>query len=150
MIRLLLARFLPQALGLEQGGKTAIQQVNQLRAQIRASVAKLGNEGAAPMYQAGIQAAQGLASDIRSQLAIIPYNGPPLTEQQVGEFRERLAGAVGPGCARADTLCWAWWRTGTGRDHHRCMLPGGHPGLCECCCGTKTGESRSVHQEDGQ
>ena len=34
-------------------------------------------------------------------------------------------------------VCWAWWRTDDKPGHHRCMLPSGHPGLHECCCGAQ-------------
>lgn len=62
---------LPVALGLAQGGKGAISQVNQLESQIRASAGKLGDAGAPAMYQAGVQAAQGFAQGLKSQLSAV-------------------------------------------------------------------------------
>jgi hypothetical protein len=62
---------LPVAQGIASGGKSAVAQLNQIQAQIHASAAKLGDEGAAPMYQAGVQAAQGLAQGIESQLGSV-------------------------------------------------------------------------------
>ena len=59
---------LPVAQGLTSGGKGAIQQINQLEQQIHASAVKLGDEGAGPMYQAGAQAAQGVAQGVKSQI----------------------------------------------------------------------------------
>ena len=65
------ASSLPQALGLEQGGKGAIGQVNKLESQIQSSAAKLGDAGGPAMYQAGVQAGQGLAQGIKSQLGTV-------------------------------------------------------------------------------
>jgi hypothetical protein len=56
------------AKGLADGGKAAIAQVNKIESQIHASAAKLGDVGGPAMYQAGVDAAAGLAKGIDSQL----------------------------------------------------------------------------------
>ena len=62
---------LPQALGLEQGGKGAISQVNAAESQIQSSAAKLGDVGGTAMYQAGVAAGQGLAAGLKASLSSV-------------------------------------------------------------------------------
>ena len=62
---------LPQALGLAQGGKAAISQVNAAESSIQASARKLGDVGGTAMYQAGVQAGQGLATGLKSALGSV-------------------------------------------------------------------------------
>jgi hypothetical protein len=59
---------LPVAQGIASGGKQAVAQLNQIQAQIHASASKLGDVGGPAMYQAGVDAAAGLAKGIDSQL----------------------------------------------------------------------------------
>jgi hypothetical protein len=81
---------LPMALGLAQGGKGAIAQVNQLEGQIHASAARLGNTAAGPMYQAGVAAGQGLAAGIRSQLGAVESAMKQLANAMVGAVKKHL------------------------------------------------------------
>jgi len=81
---------LPVAQGLTQGGKSAIAQVNALEAQIHASAAKIGSEGAGPMYQAGVQAAQGLAAGLKSQLGAVDQAIKQLAEHMVAAIKAAL------------------------------------------------------------
>src|SRR6185437_13466870 len=62
---------LPVAQGLTSGGKGSIGQVNQLEKQIQGSSRSLGSTGGAAMYQAGQDAAKGLAAGIKSQLGSV-------------------------------------------------------------------------------
>jgi TP901 family phage tail tape measure protein len=81
---------LPMAQGLAQGGKSAIQQVNQLESQIHASAAKLGNTAAGPMYQAGVAAGQGLAQGIKSQLGAVEAAMKQLADAMVAAVKKAL------------------------------------------------------------
>jgi hypothetical protein len=53
------------------GGPKAIAQINALEKQIQGSAARLGDAGGPAMYQAGVQAAQGLAAGLKSQLSSV-------------------------------------------------------------------------------
>jgi TP901 family phage tail tape measure protein len=81
---------LPMALGLAQGGKGAIGQVNQLERQIHASAAKLGNSAAGPMYQAGVDAGKGLAQGIKSQLGAVEAAMRRLAQAMVAAVKHQL------------------------------------------------------------
>lgn len=81
---------LPQALGLAQGGKGAISQVNALEQQIHASAARLGSTAAGPMYQAGVDAGKGLAMGIKSQLGSVEAAIKQLAQSMVGAIRHAL------------------------------------------------------------
>ena len=62
---------LPITQSLISGGPKAIAQINALEKQIQGSAAKLGDAGGPAMYQAGVQAAQGLAAGLKSQLGTV-------------------------------------------------------------------------------
>ena len=81
---------LPMAQGLAQGGKAAIQQVNALEQQIHSSAAKLGNTAAGPMYQAGVDAAKGLAAGIKSQLGSVDAAIKQLAQHMVAAVKGAL------------------------------------------------------------
>ena len=81
---------LPVAQGLTSGGKSAIEQVNKLQAQIKGSAAKLGTEAAGPMYTAGVQAAQGLAAGIMSQLGTVDSAIKHLASSMVQAIKSAL------------------------------------------------------------
>jgi hypothetical protein len=59
---------LPLAEGLQQGGKAAIQQINQIEKQIIGASQKIGDTGGTAMYQAGLQVGQGLDTSIKAVL----------------------------------------------------------------------------------
>ena len=80
---------LPVTAGLV-GNSAAIKQINQLEAKLHASAAKLGDEGAGPMYQAGVQAGQGLAEGIKSQLGSVDAAIKQLADSMVAEIRKDL------------------------------------------------------------
>ena len=81
---------LPQALGLAQGGKGAISQVNALEKQIQASAAKLGNTAAPAMYQAGVDAGKGLAAGLKSQLSSVEGEIKKLAQAMVNAIKGAL------------------------------------------------------------
>jgi hypothetical protein len=81
---------LPMALGLAQGGKGAISQVNQLESQIHASAAKLGSTAAGPMFQAGADAGKGLAAGIKSQLGGVESAMKQLAQSMVNAVKSAL------------------------------------------------------------
>ena len=62
---------LPIAEGLTQGGASAIKQLNATEKQIHAAASSIGNTGGPAMYQAGVQAAQGIAAGLKSQLSAV-------------------------------------------------------------------------------
>ena len=81
---------LPQALGLEQGGKSAVNSVNKLEGKIRSSAAQLGAEGAGPMYQAGVQAAQGLAAGLIAEMGAVDASIKKLAGSMVATIKDSL------------------------------------------------------------
>ena len=81
---------LPVAEGLTQGGKSAVNSINKLQGQIHSSAAQLGSEGAGPMYQAGVQAAQGLAVGIESQLGAVDKAIKALANSMVATIKGAL------------------------------------------------------------
>jgi hypothetical protein len=84
------AQGLPVAQALLSGGRTAISQINALEKQLRASAGKLGDAAAGPMYQAGVQAAQGLAAGLKSQLGTINSAMKQLADQIASAIRKAL------------------------------------------------------------
>jgi hypothetical protein len=81
---------LPVAEGLTSGGKAGIGQINKLQSQIQASAAKLGDAGAQSMYQAGVQAGQGLAEGIKSQLSAVNAAISGLANSLVAQIKKDL------------------------------------------------------------
>ena len=81
---------LPVAQGLTSGGKGAISQINALEAQIHASAAKLGDEGAGPMYAAGVAAGQGLAGGIKASLGSVDAAMKALSAAMVADLKKDL------------------------------------------------------------
>ncbi|HEY1324642.1 MAG TPA: hypothetical protein VGF32_30565, partial [Streptosporangiaceae bacterium] len=81
---------LGMAQGIASGGKSAVKQLNQLQAQIHASAAKLGSEGAGPMYQAGQDAAHGLAAGLKAGLGSVESEMKHLADAMVAEVRKDL------------------------------------------------------------
>ena len=59
---------LPLALGLAQGGKGAVSQVNALEAQIIKSSQQIGDVGGTAMYQAGLAVTSGLDTALKASL----------------------------------------------------------------------------------
>jgi hypothetical protein len=80
---------LPVTAGLV-GNKSAIAQINKLEAQIKSSASKLGDEGAPAMYQAGVQAGQGLASGIESQLGTVDAAIKNMAQSMVNTMKSAL------------------------------------------------------------
>jgi len=81
---------LPVAQALLSGGKQSVTQVNQLESQIKSSAAQLGDAAAPAMYQAGVQAGQGLAAGIKSQLAAVQAAMKQLADSMVAEIKKDL------------------------------------------------------------
>ena len=81
---------LPVAQGIAQGGKSTVAQLNALQAQIHASAAKLGDEGAGPMYQAGVQAGQGLAEGIKASLGSVDAAISQMAKSMVATIEKDL------------------------------------------------------------
>ena len=59
---------LPLALGLAQGGKGAVSQINALEAQIIKSSQQIGDTGGTAMYQAGLAVTSGLDTALKASL----------------------------------------------------------------------------------
>ena len=59
---------LPTALGLEQGGKGAVGQINALEKQIIGASQQIGNTGGTAMYQAGLAVTNGLDTALKASL----------------------------------------------------------------------------------
>lgn len=81
---------LPVAQGIEQGGKQAIAQLNQVQAQIHAAAAKVGDVGGPAMYQAGVQVGQGLATGLKSQLKTLDGAMAQLADTLVAAVKRDL------------------------------------------------------------
>ena len=83
-----------QGLGLAQaitsGGKQAVAQLNSLQSQIKASASKLGDSAGPAMYQAGVDAAQGLAAGLKSQLASVDAAISQLAQSIVNTIKKAL------------------------------------------------------------
>lgn len=58
---------LAEALALQQGGDAAIDQINSIQEQINQVAGQLGDSTASTMYDAGIQAAEGLVQGLRAR-----------------------------------------------------------------------------------
>ena len=72
------------------GNKGAIAQINQLEAKLHSSAAQLGDEAAGPMFQAGQQAAQGLAEGIKSELGAVDNAIKAMAQSMVNAAKEAL------------------------------------------------------------
>ena len=59
---------LPLAEGLEQGGKGAVSQINQIESKILSASQQIGTVGGSAMYQAGVQVGDGLAASLKAAL----------------------------------------------------------------------------------
>lgn len=81
---------LPVAQGLAQGGKGAIQQVNQLESQIHGSAAKIGDVGGPAMYQAGLDAGNGLAAGLKASLAAVDSAMAAMAKSIVAAIKKEL------------------------------------------------------------
>ena len=81
---------LPTAQALLSGGKGAVAQINALQKELKASAAQLGDAAAGPMYQAGQEAAQGLAKGLRSQLSEVTKAMKVLADSMVGAIKSAL------------------------------------------------------------
>ncbi|TDM12653.1 hypothetical protein [Macrococcus bovicus] len=55
------------AKGLVKGGKSAVNQINSLQAQINSVSSKMGSKNATHFYQAGVDAARGVVNGLKSQ-----------------------------------------------------------------------------------
>jgi TP901 family phage tail tape measure protein len=136
------AQGLPVAQGLTSGGKGAIGQVNQLEKQIQGASRSIGSTGGTAMYQAGVDAAQGLAAGIRSQLGSVvaaighlakamvaamkkatKSHSPSLVFAEIGRgFPEGLALGVDAGSAVAEASVRRMGQRAVA------AFPAGHPG----------------------
>lgn len=84
------AQGLPVAQGLLSGGKGAVSEINALEKQLRASAGKLGDTAGPAMYQAGVEAGQGLAAGLKSQLGKIDAAMRQIAQEIVSAIRHAL------------------------------------------------------------
>jgi Phage-related minor tail protein len=85
---------LPLAEGLTQGGPAAIKQLNDLEKQIHAAASSIGNTGGPAMYQAGVQAAQGIASGLKSQLGAVDSAMSQIAKSMMATLQHDLGKAA--------------------------------------------------------
>jgi hypothetical protein len=78
------------ASALLQGGKAAVSQINSLQKQLKTSASQLGDEAAPAMYQAGVQAGQGLASGLRSESGAIASAMRALVAEMIATAKDAL------------------------------------------------------------
>jgi hypothetical protein len=78
------------AQALLDGGKKAVAQINGLQKQLKAQAAALGDEAAPAMYQAGVQAGQGLANGLRSQLGAVAQAMKQLIQEMINQAKADL------------------------------------------------------------
>lgn len=84
---------LPIAQGIDAGGKQAISQLNAVQAKIRASSAKLGDEAAPVMYQAGKDATAGLAKGLKADLAQVDKDMQKIANTMVAAVQKHTGTA---------------------------------------------------------
>lgn len=85
----------PEAAGayaqaLVDGGATTIAEVNNLQGQINVAANALGSESAANLYQAGVDAAQGLVNGLSSQMALVEAAAKQIGKQIRKAIRKAL------------------------------------------------------------
>ena len=81
---------LPIAQAITSGGKTAVSQLNQLQQQVHDSASKLGDAAGPAMYQAGVDAAKGLAAGLKSQLSAVDAAMEQLAQSIVNTIKKKL------------------------------------------------------------
>lgn len=81
---------LAEALALQQGGEGAIDQINQIQDQINDVAEQLGESTAATMYDAGIQAAEGLIKGLEARQKDLQRIARKLARDLVDEIKKEL------------------------------------------------------------
>jgi len=73
-----------------QAGKPAIDEVNRLDAELLSSAANLAKEAAANLYQAGVDAAQGLVDGLKAKRADLQKEMDNLADMMVRSIKRQL------------------------------------------------------------
>lgn len=73
-----------------KGGKSAIAQVNALQKQIRSASSSVASSAGAALYDAGIQAAQGLVKGLQSQEALLTKQAQRIANTMANAVKKAL------------------------------------------------------------